>query len=79
MLASAAARKATGSVAKNGQPRSFMRVTVAYPPIIAKLQWARLTKFIIPSVTDNPTESRKSSIPYAKPSNRTPKSDASMR
>src|SRR3990172_3969344 len=39
---------------------------------MAKLQCARLTKFIIPSVTDKPTESRKSSIPYANPSNRTP-------
>ena len=40
---------------------------------MAKAQCARLTKFIIPSVTDSPTESRNSSIPYAKPSNRTPK------
>jgi len=30
---------------------------------MAKLQCARLTKFIMPSVTDSPTESRKSSIP----------------
>src|SRR5262245_18298101 len=39
---------------------------------MAKAQCARLTKFIIPSVTDRPTDSRNSSIPYANPSNRTP-------
>src|SRR3954452_4344324 len=45
---------------------------------MAKLQWAKLTKFIRPSVTDNPTDRRKSSIPYARPSNRTPKAEAIM-
>src|SRR3989304_7861441 len=39
---------------------------------MANAQCARLTKFIIPSVTETPTESRNRSIPYANPSNRTP-------
>src|SRR3989442_708791 len=46
---------------------------------MAKLQCARLTKFIMPSVTDRPTDRRNSSIPYANPSNRTPMTGASMR
>src|SRR6058998_1994452 len=45
---------------------------------MAKLQCARLTKFIIPSVTDRPTESRNSSIPYANPSKSTPASEANI-
>ncbi len=45
---------------------------------MAKAQCARLMKFIIPSVTDSPTDSRNSSIPYAKPSNRTPKKGPSV-
>src|SRR5262245_32564919 len=43
---------------------------------MAKLQCARLMKFIIPSVTDSPTESRNSSMPYASPSNSRPASGA---
>src|SRR5690349_7336111 len=45
---------------------------------MAKLQCARLTKFIIPSVTDSPTDSRNNSIPKANPSKSTPPSDESM-
>ena len=63
MLTSAAERNANGRLAKNGQPRSFVKVTVTKPPSIAKLQCARLTKFIIPSVTDKPTDRRNSNIP----------------
>src|SRR5690606_2341132 len=36
-----------------------------------KAPCARLMKFIMPSVTDRPTDSRNSSMPKAKPSNRT--------
>src|ERR1700687_1589098 len=45
---------------------------------MAKLQCARLTKFIIPSVTDSPTDSRNNSIPKANPSKSTPPSAASI-
>src|SRR5712691_133763 len=39
---------------------------------MAKLQCARLMKFIMPSVTDSPTERMNSNIPYASPSKSTP-------
>src|SRR6202047_957033 len=42
---------------------------------MAKLQCARLTKFIMPSVTDSPTDIRHYNIPYAQPSNSTPKTE----
>src|ERR1700678_4307979 len=45
---------------------------------MAKLQCARLMKFIIPSVTDCPTDSRNKSMPKATPSNRTPNTGGSM-
>src|SRR2546426_9592147 len=45
---------------------------------MAKLQCARLTKFIMPSVTDRPTDRRNNSIPYASPSKRSPKTGTSM-
>jgi len=63
MLTSAVTRNANGNVARNGQPKRFINVTVTYPPSIANAQCARLTKFIIPSVTESPTDSRNSSIP----------------
>src|SRR5271156_4924484 len=37
---------------------------------MAKAPWARLMKFINPSVTDNPLASTNSSMPYATPSSR---------
>src|SRR3974390_737458 len=45
---------------------------------MAKLQCARLMKFIMPSVTDSPTDSTNSSIPKAKPSNSTPSNGVSI-
>src|SRR6185437_4088251 len=45
---------------------------------MAKAQCARLTKFIRPSVTDRPTDSKNNNIPYAMPSNRTPRTGGSM-
>ena len=58
-----AAMKATGRVARNGQPNLLISVTVTYPPNMPKAQCARLTKFIMPSVTDIPTDSRNSNMP----------------
>ena len=55
--------KATGRVARNGQPNLLISVTVTYPPNMPKAQCARLTKFIMPSVTDIPTDSRNSNMP----------------
>ena len=52
-----------GSAARNGQPMPFTSVTATYPPSMPKAQCARLMKFIIPSVTDSPTDRRNSSMP----------------
>src|SRR5258706_887007 len=70
--AAAAARKASGSAARNGTPRRVIATTQTYPPAIAKAPWARLTKFMRPIVTDRPTLTRKRTLPYAMPSKRTP-------
>src|SRR5262245_47623204 len=67
-----------GRAAKNGQPMSLTSVTATKPPSMAKAQCARLMKFIMPSVTDNPTDRTNSSTPKAKPSNRTLKTGGSM-
>ena len=40
-----------------------MSSAVTYPPTIAKAPWARLMKFISPSVTDSPLASTNSSMP----------------
>jgi hypothetical protein len=41
----------------------LVKLTVTKPPSMAKLQCARLMKFIIPSVTDSPTDKTNSSMP----------------
>src|SRR5207253_4023129 len=63
---------ASGSVARNGIPKRFIATAHAKPPAMAKAPCARLTKFMRPIVTDRPTLTRKSRLPYAMPSNRTP-------
>src|SRR5579859_5764049 len=70
--ATAPSAKAIGSVARNGTPYRFIATTAAKPPAIAKAPCARFTKFMRPIVTDRPTLTRKSRLPYAMPSKRTP-------
>src|SRR5262249_4470796 len=65
---SAVTTKASGRAAKNGMPLRLTRTRVMYPPAMANAPWARLTKFISPSVTASPHASTNSSIPYATPS-----------
>src|SRR5215813_3278368 len=67
MLAAATARVAPTSAHGNGMPWSFIRLVTTYPPSIAKTPCARLTKPIIPIVTDSPTEIRYSTIAKARP------------
>ena len=54
---------AIGKAAKNGQPELFTSTAQTYPPAIANAPWARLTKFINPSVTASPHASTNSSMP----------------
>jgi hypothetical protein len=68
----AAATKATGSAARNGTPKRVIATTHTNPPAMANAPWARFTKFMRPIVTDRPRLTRKSRLPYAMPSNRTP-------
>ena len=45
-----------GRLARNGTPSFWVTMTITYPPSMEKLAWARLTKFIMPSVMDSPTD-----------------------
>jgi hypothetical protein len=54
---------AAGRQARNGTFQRSIRITVVYPPAMAKAPCARLTKFINPRVTASPQASTNSNMP----------------